>query len=73
MLLSDYVKLLRSLETKHPENVPIILSSKDFWKDDDRKKDDDKKKDSLCKLGCLHEGPCPSIQLDSESCGVRKF
>ena len=36
-------------------------------KDDDRKKDDDKKKDSLCKLGCLYEGPC------SESCVVRKF
>ena len=42
-------------------------------KDDDRKKDDDKKKDSLCKLGCLYEGPCPSSQLDSESCPVLRM
>ena len=42
-------------------------------KDDDRKKDDDKKKDSLCKLGCLYEGLCPSSQLDSESCPVLRM
>ena len=51
----------------------VCLESVASMKDDDRKKDDGKEKDSLCKLGCLYEGPCPSIQLDSESCVVRKF
>ena len=65
MLSPDYVKFLWSLETVCPERVPTV-------KDDDRKKDDDKKKDSLCKPGCLYEGPCPSSQLDSDSCVFRK-